>query len=95
MNNKVPEHKEKLLKEKSIKLIKEQYSEAADAKAHYYMYNSPGYDAELDATGRAEVMQEFAVNLGLITEMEAEQLKNDYWNNRDKIYTKGLDEVTH
>lgn len=95
LKNRDPEYKEKPLKQKAIKLIEKQYSEAADAKAHYYMYDSPGYSAELDATERAEVMQKFAVNLGLMTEKEAENLKNNYWNNRDKIYTKGLDEVTH
>lgn len=77
---------EKTLKERAIELIKKQYSAAADAKAHSYL--SDGHtDVELAYTREAESMQEFAVELGILTKEEADLLHAYYWDNRDKIGT--------
>ena len=74
------------LKEKATSIIKAWYTAAANCKAQSYL--SDGHtDMELVRTQQAEAMQQFAVELGILTEREVKAIEKEYWDNRDKIHT--------
>lgn len=70
------------MKIKAIELINKKYKLAAEVKANSYLV---GFRPELELTSEAEVMQKFAVALGILTEEEIEKLQKNYWDNRSKI----------
>ena len=72
------------MKVQATELIRKQYEKAAVAKANGYL---TGGGLELILIGQAEVMQNFAVELGILTREVADNLKKEYWDNRGKIAT--------
>jgi hypothetical protein len=75
------------LKEKALKIIQKIYEKAGKIKASPLNYGtrSDHFAAEEHQLTIAEGMQGLAVGLGILTKKEAEELKNNYWANRDKI----------
>lgn len=72
------------LKEKAMNLIHEQYALAAEAKSRG-LTSSGSINPEFTRALTAQHLVEFASELGIFTEEEAEELKREYWDNRDKI----------
>lgn len=75
------------LKEKAMNLIHEQYALAAEAKSQG-LTSSGSIDPEFSRALTAQHLVEFASELGILTDEEADELKREYWDNRDKIPTK-------
>lgn len=71
------------LHDKAVRLIHEQYALAGEAKSHGL--TSGNNNVELHRALQGQTLIEFAQELGILTEEEAEGLKREYWDNRDKI----------